>query len=327
MYEYPWSPRSLWQRMNWWQCSDVIVLGLMLAYIVLILIHVSSQYRRACRQEAIAGDSRPFQCRRRQLVADLNVKLGVLNSIAFVAPHLGLAGTCTGLITGFSDIGIEAESALAVVMLVVPVAFSTTVAGLLVTIPAAVIYNYLRARIDLLESKTYSDVPVRRRRPFGAIQKFPLAARLSQTSFPLIGGPILAVLAALVFMEYSSYHIPTGLWVRTTLGTCESDVGDRLIVVHLTDAGKVFLNQDKVDLDSLIDRLPGIYRLRLHRTLYLVADDEVPFQLVADTVNIAKNSMVPGTSTPLDITVQWITPKLMNASCSVVIRSARHAIR
>jgi hypothetical protein len=313
--------------MNWWQCSDVVVLGLMLAYIVVILIHVSFQYSRASRQEAIAGDSRTFQYRRRQLVADLKIKLGVLNSIAFVAPYLGLAGTCTGLITGFSDIGIEAGSALAVVMLVVPVAFSTTVAGLLVTIPAALFYNYLRTRIDLLESETYGDVPVRSRQRFGARHKFPLAARLSQTSFPLIAGPILAVLAGLVFIEYSSYHIPTGLWVRMTLGPCESDGADRLIVLHLTAEGTVFVNQEKVDLNNLTGRLSGIYRLRLQRTVYLVADDEVPFQLVADTVTAAKNTTVPGTSIPLDITVQWITPRVMNAFCPIVIHSARHAIR
>ena len=61
---------------------------------------------------------------------------------------------------------------------------------MLVAIPA-VSYNGLRMRIDLLESETYSDVAVRRARHFGVIQKFPLAARLSKTSF-LIAAPILA---------------------------------------------------------------------------------------------------------------------------------------
>jgi hypothetical protein len=83
---------------------------------------------------------------------------------------------------------------------------------LLVAIPAVWSYNGLRTRIDLLESETYNDVAVRRARHFGVIQKFPLAARLSKTSF-LIAAPILAVLAGMVFMEYSSYVTPTGLWV------------------------------------------------------------------------------------------------------------------
>jgi hypothetical protein len=47
--------------------------------------------------------------------------------------------------------------------------------------PGSVVYDCLCTRIDLLESKIYSDVAVRRTRHFGVIQKFPLAARLSNT--------------------------------------------------------------------------------------------------------------------------------------------------
>src|ERR1700730_7785907 len=213
MYGFAWSFRFLWRWMNWWQRIDVIVLALMLAYIVVVLIHVSYHYRLACRAEAIDGDPITFHRDRRKLVADLNIKVGALNSIAFVAPYLGLAGTCTGIVTGLSGVGIEAESALAAEMLVVPVVFITTAAALLVAIPAALFYNYLRTRIDLLESKTSSDVPVRRTGHFRVIQKCALAARLSKTSFPLIAAPVLAVLVGLVFMEYSSYETPTGLWV------------------------------------------------------------------------------------------------------------------
>ncbi len=311
MYGYEWSFRYLWRWMNWLQRLDVIVLALMLAHIIVVVIHVFYRYRLARREEAIDTASRAFQRGRRKLVADLSIKVGTLNSIALVAPYLGLAGTSIGIITGFRGVGMVAESALAAVMAagVVPMAFITTAAGLLVAIPAALSYNYLRTRIDLLESEISSDVPVRRSRHFRVAQKFPLAARFSKISFPLIAAPILAILAGMVSMEYSSYETPTGLWVGMTPATirCEYDGGDRLVVLHVTDAGKVFLNQEQEDWNSLGGRLSEIYGPRLHRTLYLFADDEVPFQEVADAIDIATNASVAGTSTSLDITVRLIT--------------------
>lgn len=228
--------------MNWLQRLDVILLALMFAHIVVVVIRVSYCYRLARHAEASDIGSKAFQRSRRKLVADLSIKVGTLNSIALVAPYLGLAGTCTGIVTGFLGVGIEAESALAAVMAagVIPVAFITTVAGLLVAIPATWSHNYLRTRIDLLEGENPGGVSARRSRYSGVAQTLPLAARFSKISFPLIAAPILAILAGMVFMQYSSYETPTGLDVGMTPETlpCEYD-GDRLIVLHVTDAGKV----------------------------------------------------------------------------------------
>jgi hypothetical protein len=48
----------------------------------------------------------------------------------------------------------------------------------------------------------------------------------------------------------------------------------------------------------------------VHRTLYLIADDEVRFQTVADAIDIIQKR-----SSSLDITVRLITPSAMNARC------------
>jgi hypothetical protein len=111
---------------------------------------------------------------------------------------------------------------------------------------------------------------VRTSRYFSFTQKFPLAALFSRIPFPLIAAPSLAILAAVVFMEYSSYETPTGLYVGMTHATlgCEYD-GERLIVLRVTDAGKVFLNQEQEDWNSLAGGLSEIYSPRLHRTLIL----------------------------------------------------------
>jgi biopolymer transport protein ExbD len=241
-----------------------------------------------------------------------------LKSFALVAPYLGLLGTCTGIVTGFRGIDIVADSALAAVIAsgTVTVAFITTAAGLLVAIPATWSYNYLRTRIDLLEIEISSDVPVRTSRHFRFTQKFPLAALFSRIPFPLIAAPSLAILAGVVFMEYSSYKTPTGLYVGLTPATLGREYdGDRLIVLRLTDTGKVFLNQEQEDWNSLAGRLSEIYSPRLHRTLILFADDGVPFQRVADAIDITNNASVAGTSSSLDITVRLITPRAVHTHC------------
>jgi biopolymer transport protein ExbD len=318
MHGYEWSFRYLWRWMDWLQRLDVIVLALMLAHIVVVVIYVSYRYRLAHRAEASHANSRAFQRGHRKLVADLSIKVGTLNSIALVAPYLGIVGTCSGIMTGLRGIGIEADSALAAVMAsgAVTVAFITTAAGLLVAIPATCSYNYLRTRIDSLEIEISSDVPARTSRHFRFTQKFPLAALVSRIPFPLIALPVLAILAGVVFMEYSSYETPTGLYIGMTPATlgCEYD-GDRLIVLRLTDAGKVFLNQEQEDWNSLAGRLSEIYSPRLHRTLILFADDGVPYQRVAEAIDITKNASVAGTSTSLDITVRLTTQRAVLAHC------------
>lgn len=89
------------------------------------------------------------------------------------------------------------------------------------------------------------------------------------------------------------------------------------------------LNYEEEDWKSLAGRLSEIYTMRKYRVLYLLADDEVAFQQVADAIDIAKNTSAAGTSTSLDITVRLITPKGMNAPClqPAVTRSSHHALR
>ena len=332
MYGYEWSFGSLWRWMNWLQRLDVIVLALMLAHIVVVVIRVCYSYRLARRVEAIDTASRASQRSRRKLVTDLSIKVGTLKAIALVAPYLGLSGTCSGIVTGFRGIDIVADSGLEALMIsgTVTVAFITTVAGLLVAIPALWSYNYLRTRIDLLESEIPSDLPARRSRHFRFTQRFPLAAPFYRVPFPLLAAPILGILAAIVFMEYSSYETPTGLYVDMRPATLHCGYGeDRLIVLHMTDAGKVFLNQEQEEWNSLAGRLSEIYSPRLHRMLYLLADDGVPFQHVADAIDIAKNAPVAGTSSSLDITVRLITPRAVHAHCPepVVTRPSQHILR
>jgi hypothetical protein len=63
-------------------------------------------------------------------------------------------------------------------------------------------------------------------------------------------------------MEYSSYVTPTGALGLTDARYVRLRWWRPVTALHLTDEGKVFLNYELEDSNSLGDRLSQIYRIR-----------------------------------------------------------------
>jgi hypothetical protein len=82
--------------------------------------------------------------------------------------------------------------------------------------------------------------------------------------------------------------------------------------------------QDDSDADRLII-LRIIYGARMHRTLYVAAEDEVPYQKVADAIDIVTNTYSsaskPGEN--LGIAVKLMTPAALNALCPQLVKVSR----
>jgi biopolymer transport protein ExbB len=76
--------------------------------------------------------------------------LTVIASVASNAPYIGLLGTVLGILVTFYDLSQGAELSAASVMLGLALALKATAAGLLVAIPATLIYNGLIRRADVL---------------------------------------------------------------------------------------------------------------------------------------------------------------------------------
>ena len=84
----------------------------------------------------------------RQEATRLTRRLGVLETVAAVAPLLGLLGTVLGMIRVFATISIAGLSNPETLSSGISEAMITTAAGLIIGIPALVAHNWLSGRAD-----------------------------------------------------------------------------------------------------------------------------------------------------------------------------------
>ena len=85
------------------------------------------------------------------LGADLRRGLGVLASVGSVAPFVGLLGTVVGIIAAFQGIAAAGSGGLGAVSAGIAEALVETALGLLVAIPAVLLFNYLTTRVNGIE--------------------------------------------------------------------------------------------------------------------------------------------------------------------------------
>ena len=83
--------------------------------------------------------------------ADLRRGLNVLASVGSVAPFVGLLGTVIGIIGAFQGIASKGSGGIGAVSAGIAEALVETAFGLLVAIPAVLLFNYLTARVNRLE--------------------------------------------------------------------------------------------------------------------------------------------------------------------------------
>lgn len=309
--EHEWGIGYLWRWTNRLERLDILVLALMLLYSFAVVIQLLYRYHpTGVAKGIVTSGQNP-----RKLAPERSVFIRNLNSIASVAPYLGLLGTCLGLLSLFGGFAMAKWAVVVMISTETAAALLSTGAGILVAITATCLHNFLVTRIDLLESGLPS-VPLT---PAGAYphqnRKLPLTKRFSEVPpFGLIAALGLALLVP-GFMSFGSFGSPKGFGVEIGSPDCESDVLNRSIVLHITNAGEVFLNTDRQDWTTLAGRLSEIYSTRVQHTLYLFADDGVPFQKVADAIEIVRNTPVTVGSRSLDITVRLTTLKAINSRC------------
>jgi biopolymer transport protein ExbB len=90
---------------------------------------------------------------RHSLGVALTNHLTIIGSIASNAPYIGLLGTVLGILITFHDLSQGGELSAAAVMLGLALALKATAAGLVVAIPATLVYNGLLRRVDVLTAR------------------------------------------------------------------------------------------------------------------------------------------------------------------------------
>ena len=73
--------------------------------------------------------------------------LGVLGTLGNIAPFIGLFGTVVGIIKAFRDLAMSGGGGPSVVAKGIAEALVATAGGLLVAIPAVIIYNYFMRKV------------------------------------------------------------------------------------------------------------------------------------------------------------------------------------
>lgn len=76
--------------------------------------------------------------------------LGVLGTLGNVSPFIGLFGTVVGIIKAFRDLAVSGTGGPAVVARGIAEALVATAAGMLVAIPATILYNYFMRRLKVI---------------------------------------------------------------------------------------------------------------------------------------------------------------------------------
>ena len=317
---------SIWRWADLIQRGIYIGLALMLAHTVFVLIRFLRRYPPARHQceNLRSNSSLELILKSRDLVSELSRGLRILKAIGSAAPFLGLAGTSYGILAGFYTIHMYGGSVVAYLVTETSSRLVTAATGLIVAIPAVVIHHALHNRVEILRKECATKEPTYSvEHTFRRAQTLPLGQRFSGLPpYALVASPVFAIVI-FVYLLFKPYELPKGLPVRVALERCETGLVDRQLVLRVTEAGNLFLNLEQESRGSLPGRLVEIYKLRQDRVLYLQADDRVPFQRVAEAIDLTRNIFGTGPGSQ-NITVRLITPSAQaeSARCHTLISSA-----
>lgn len=260
----------------------VVLVALAVMLVRVILLSVLHAYRivRLHRATDLTTDAR------RKLTADVSIKVNRIKLVAFIAPYLGLVGTCIGLLSTFRGYIGTKQGFVIMVVSGIQAALLSTAAGILVAVPATFFHNYLRTRIDLLENS----MPIGTRRE----RMFSHRARLAAFPFAPIAASILGVIFV-AFIAFPRFHNAQGLSVGLLRIGALRDAPHSSIepivitVAYVKGSGPsvVFVNSKKTPWEELENQLGNQLQMRAPDSLtYVQAEDGVLWKDVTNAIDV-----------------------------------------
>jgi len=133
------------------QLKDIVDYGIIGLLLFLSFITFAYAIERVLYYRAIRLENYKHKL---ALEIDLSKRLATIASIGSNAPYIGLLGTVIAIILTFYIIGDQQDTIdPGEIMKHLALALKATAAGLVVAIPATVIYNALLTKVDILISK------------------------------------------------------------------------------------------------------------------------------------------------------------------------------
>ena len=292
-----WSIEYLWNCLGGISRLDILVLGLALAYVVLVVSCASYRYRQVSEPasappqappEEVETVSRSLAHAHRALKADLTRGVRTLRAIASAAPFVGLAGMCFGILDAFRGESMQAAAAMALAVTYIAASLLATASGVFVALSAAAAYNYLLWLRDKLELRSSSGPLISSR--------FPRTRQFSTLpAFALVAAPALGIVVA-AFMTFSSYQRPRGLPVRLLREPKVDGSHDPLaqpifIALSRINAGlepNVHVNSKETTWADLDSSLRNRLQFRPQTTVYVEADNDVSWTYITTVIDIAR---------------------------------------
>jgi biopolymer transport protein ExbB len=89
--------------------------------------------------------------RKEQIGAELRRGMSIVATVGSIAPFVGLLGTVVGIIAAFQGIGASGSGGIGAVSAGIAEALVETAFGLMVAIPAVIMFNWLTSRVAIIE--------------------------------------------------------------------------------------------------------------------------------------------------------------------------------
>jgi biopolymer transport protein ExbB len=141
-----------------WKVDEVAELGPKYPHSALAKLFVATIQRYIGAFEGLEGGLTPVELARNeaerqkeQLAAELRRGMSMVATVGSIAPFVGLLGTVVGIIAAFQGIGASGSGGIAAVSTGIAEALVETAFGLMVAIPAVVMFNYLTGRVAAIE--------------------------------------------------------------------------------------------------------------------------------------------------------------------------------
>jgi biopolymer transport protein ExbB len=140
-----------------WKLDDLCALadGHRASALARLFATVLRRYQRAIRQtdaaSAVELASGEADRAKEAIAADLRRGLNVLATTGSIAPFIGLLGTVVGIIAAFQGIAASGSGGISAISAGIAEALIETALGLLVAIPAVLLFNVLSARINAVD--------------------------------------------------------------------------------------------------------------------------------------------------------------------------------